>query len=192
MEPSDDDSANRDPGGKPPKSDDDCYQEIWDIAKAWAWKSLRSEDEAEDVAQDVGILANELLKKDPPGLDRHEPFEPWVYTVVWHRVADHIRAQGTRDKAAAGYEARRERKGAADNDIARQLATWEEQTVVYEAIQSLPPICGELHHAVKVEGLSQQEAAERFGLNKNTVHGHLTATYAAIRRALAKYREEGR
>ncbi|TDP72257.1 RNA polymerase sigma factor [Roseateles toxinivorans] len=55
----------------------------------------------------------------------------------------------------------------------QQAASRQELRRVVEAIDSLPPQCGEVFRLRKVEGLSQREVAGHMGLAESTVEKHM-------------------
>ncbi len=118
--------------------------------------------EVEDLVQETLIAIH--LKRSV--YDRAQPFTPWAHAIARYKLLDHFRRIGARrniplDDAGDLFSEENPEEGAVRHDVDRLLAT-------------LPPRQQRLLRAVKLAGLSMEEAAEREGLSvsavKVTVH----------------------
>ena len=129
-------------------------------------------DFVEDCVQET-LLA---LHRVRHSWDRRQPFRPWLFAVVRHKVIDLLRRGALRrtEPAAAEEPAAPASDPSLRIDSARLLA-------------GLEPAYREALVLTKLEGRSLEEAAERAGISASAMK---TRVHRAVRRVQKRLREE--
>lgn len=156
------------------------YREQFDFV----WRSLRGlgfgESEAEDLAQDVFLVARRRL----PDFDRERPLRPWLFGIL-RRVAKDRRRSATRTErrlrllpattAAAPSPERSAAQAEAVDFVEGFLATLDESRRTIFVLS-------------EAEGMSGTEIAEALSLNRNTVYTRLRAARQQFAAAIEQRR----
>ncbi len=76
-------------------------------------------------------------------------------------------------------------------DVFEAVATKQEQEILEEAVQALPKRCREIFNLRTVEGLSQQQIAERLDLSVNTVYAQLSIGFHKCAEFVERFQRRG-
>lgn len=140
-----------------------------------------NEFHAEEITQNVFIRV--WLKR--ASLDSERNFKSFLYTLTKHEIADYFRS----DK----YERRRRRldllhdaehvqeQFAANYDAERM------RQMVLDEIDRMPSQRREVFRLSRIDGLSNDQIAERLHISKRTVEGHLNAALRTLRAKVGKF-----
>lgn len=136
---------------------------------AFVARRVRDQHAADDIAQDVMLKLHSQLAAQPAA---EEKLDGWVFRVARNAIIDHYRAH--RDQGSID---------AADDVIAgddrEQTAAAELSRCIRQMIQRLPPEYAQALTLTDLEGLSQQQLADRIGLS-------LSAAKSRVQRAREK------
>ena len=151
----------------PSSTSPNAWTELHAAVRAFVGKRVRDAHAADDVAQDVMLkLQSQLATQAPPA---EEKLDAWVFRVARNAVVDHYRARRASEPVDADAPAPQE---------ARTPAA-ELSQCVRQIIQRLPPQYAEALTLTDLEGLSQQQLADRIGLS-------LSAAKSRVQRAREK------
>ncbi len=78
-----------------------------------------------------------------------------------------------------------------ESDVAEEVAQKQELEILEQAIESLPARCREIFKLRKVQGLSQQEIAEKLGLSVFTVYHQLSIGFDKCAEYVERFQKEG-
>jgi len=135
--------------------------------RAFIGRRVRDGHAADDIAQDVMLKVQSRLASQPPA---DEKLDAWVFRVARNAVIDH-------------YRARRREAGPVDGEISapddEQTPAAELSQCVRQIIARLPAEYAEALTLTDLEGLTQQELADRIGLS-------LSAAKSRVQRAREK------
>jgi len=174
-----------------PAATDALYPEILRIAKELALLML-SEDDAEDVAQDVAIDAWRRTSRAPGGLDVTRGLRPFVYAAVQHKIVDRERSRTKRPIPFTDYE---DLYGVAAFDQLSQALhepPSELGGAIAAALDSVSKTPRLVWYALCFRGLSHKAVARERGISVKTVGVHLNTAQRAVSRAIIRHLEEGR
>ena len=156
------------------------YREHFDFV----WRSLRGfgfgESEAEDLAQDVFLVARRRL----PDFERGRPLRPWLFGIL-RRVAK------DRRRSAARTERRLRllpTATASEPSPERRTAQVEAADFVEAFLSTLDESRRTIFLLSEAEGMSGTEIAEALGLNRNTVYTRLRAARQQFAAAISERR----
>lgn len=139
-----------------------------------AYYYLHSREAAEEAVLDVftGIW------KKREGLQHVKEPERYLYTSVKNQALHYIRRGYTEDTAPLSlYEI----EFVPDTDTPeQQLLDSEYQTLVQQAIDSLPPKCREVFRLVLADKLKNREIAELLDISEKTVNEHIAKAYRRV------------
>ena len=123
--------------------------------RAFVARRVRDQHTADDIAQDVMLKVQSHLAAQPLA---EEKFDAWVFRVARNAIIDHYRARAGRDQAPID-----------DADLAAAEGSTspaaELSQCVRQIISRLPPEYAQALTLTDLEGLSQQQLADRIGLS---------------------------
>jgi RNA polymerase sigma-70 factor (ECF subfamily) len=162
------------------------YDRYGDLMFAFAYSSLKSRAEAQDVVQDVFLnIVRNRATWDVTGEVR-----TYLLRAVYNRVATlrrHLRVELTAHETIvrdAGAPDAWTYRGRTDDALTeRELAEALER-----AIEAIPPRAQQAYRLVREQHLTRAEAAEVMGVTLHTVELHLTRALKALRDKLAGWR----
>jgi RNA polymerase sigma-70 factor (ECF subfamily) len=139
----------------------DTVSEIWGElgARIRRFVGSRVEDEhaADDITQDVMLKIQTQLDALPP----EEKLPGWVFTVTRNKITDHYRARGVRQHAdVTDVEVATDGSDAEQDAAARELAS-----CLTRMVERLPEPYREAMKLADLEGLAQQEIADRMAIS---------------------------
>ena len=143
----------------------------------YAHKWLRSQEEAEDIVQEVfvGVCRNRE-KLDPEGNLR-----AYLFTATYHHCVSRYRKGRLPTIAIDAFV---EAPIGEENDIAAEINTAELRAAIYEEIQKLPEKCREVFLLSRREEKSYKEIASLLSLSEKTVENHIGHALKRIRKRL--------
>lgn len=130
--------------------------------------------EIEDIVQET-LLAIHLSQHTYSGAS---PVTAWVHAIARYKVIDHLRASG-RAGTSVPIEAAEEAAFAAEDHAATETALDLDR-----ALATLPPRMRSLIEAVKLEGLSVAEVAERNRMSESAVK---VTVHRALKRLMQRF-----
>ena len=143
----------------------------------YAHKWLRSQEEAEDVVQEVfGGVCKNRESLNPEG-----NLKAYLYTATFNRCVSR-RRKGRLPTVA--IDAFREAPIGEENDIEADINTAELRSAIYEEIGKLPDKCREVFLLSRKEEMSYKEIASHLNLSVKTVENHIGNALKRIRKRL--------
>lgn len=136
-----------------------------DHVRNFVRQRISDEKDAEDVLQDIFMRIHRGL----PDLENRDRVQSWVFGIARRALADYYRQKDREKEEPAGAQVNKE----AGEDPAISLADFEGDHDVHEEVLSwLIPMIDELPEKYRVplrmadvEGMKQQEIADRLGLS---------------------------
>ncbi len=135
----------------------------------------------EDVFQEVSAtaIAGSAKLRDPAKL------APWLYRIAVTAALQYRRRVGRRKKLIRSYADRQEDSFTQEPDPLDWLLVREQQQIVRQAIEHLPPRDAEMLMLKYTEDWSYRELADHLGISASAVEARLHRARAKMRRALA-------
>jgi RNA polymerase sigma-70 factor (ECF subfamily) len=154
---------------------EDLWTDLGDRVRGFVGKRVNDPHAADDIAQDIMLKVQAQLASGPLA---HEKFDAWVFRVARNAVIDHYRARAVREASSAGAVDPADARAPAPDE---RTAAAELSQCVRQIIQRLPPEYAQALTLTDLEGLSQQELADRIGLS-------LSAAKSRVQRGREKLR----
>jgi RNA polymerase sigma-70 factor (ECF subfamily) len=150
-----------------PLTSADAWTDLHAAVRAFVARRVRDAHAADDIAQDVMLKVQSQLAAEPSAAEK---LDAWVFRVARNAVIDHYRARGDQSPLDASDAIAIER----EEDPAAELSR-----CVRQIIQRLPPEYALALTLTDLQGLSQQQLADRIGLS-------LSAAKSRVQRAREK------
>ncbi|HSQ50703.1 MAG TPA: RNA polymerase sigma factor SigZ [Nitrospiraceae bacterium] len=162
----------------------EMWQDIHAGLRAFIAKRVASEDEADDVVQDVWLK----MQRGFDGLKDQSRLISWIYQIARHAIIDHYRAPGRRREMPAGLAADLE----AHQSLSSRVAASEDSSQLRtELAGCLRPMIEQLSEdyrqavtLVDLEGLTQQAAAVQLGLSLSGMKSRVQRGRRQLKRML--------
>lgn len=141
---------------------------------------LQNEEEAEDISQDIFVS----MWQNRERLTNIENLNAYLFRVAKNAVFRHIeRSLLFRDFQEQQID--RASFTPTDNDsIEEELYAKELNFLISVAVEKMPPQRKQIYKMSRLEGISNDEIAERLSISKRTVENHLTQALADIRKII--------
>lgn len=158
---------------------DEVLQREWTGLVSYAQRLTDDNDLAEDLAQRAFVrLWQRREALDPAGSVR-----ALLYRTTRNLAIDTLRTRRNRSRLLGILQRRRRHSETPEDQLGRR----ELSGAIDAAIAELTPRRREAFRLCRLNGLSQQEAAEVMGLSVQTVANHVSAALKHIRDALAPH-----
>lgn len=155
--------------------------------KRFAIEYILSEDEAEDIVQDVFLA----LWDKKEALDMPVNIIAFLFTATRNRCLDYLRHQNVIKKNFANLH-EQQRSVIAINTLAleefdQSILEEDIEDILSRAINSLPEKCKEIFTKVRLEGKKHKEVAETLNISTHTIEAQMNIAYKKLRVQLRKY-----
>lgn len=135
--------------------------------KAFAWKILKSEDDAEDVAQDVFVK----LWSHPELWENQDTWNSYIYTMVRNHIYNFLKhkyvEQNYQEQLA------QEDSPSFETDIHEQLYAKEVELLIKLTLDNMPEQRKKVFVMSRQRGMSNQEIADNLQLSIRTIERHI-------------------
>ncbi|GAB1415424.1 RNA polymerase sigma-70 factor [Paludibacter sp.] len=137
---------------------------------------IKNNEQARDMAQDIFLS----IWNDKEKFSQVKSFKAYLFKMAKNVICNYYDHIVVDEKFVAEQLARpAEFENSEDIIIARQL-----QDMIDIAVSRMPPQRKQIYTMSRIDGLSNNEIAEKLNINKRTVENHLTAALADIRKAI--------
>lgn len=159
--------------------DERAFEKLYDLYKLRILKKLIRLVKQEDIA--VELLQDIFLKlwEKRGTLDPDQSFRSYLFRIAENKITDLFRRAAHDKKLLAHLQA-----AAAElcNTTEETIDFKEQQSLLEQAINSLPPQRQKIFILCKIEGKSYQETAELLGISLGTVNDHMVKAGRAVRK----------
>jgi RNA polymerase sigma-70 factor (family 1) len=156
------------------------YQRYWEPMFTTAAKALRSEDDAEDLVQDVFLsLWNRRHELSVKG-----SLAAYLQISIKYKVINYIEKNITRRDYLALFTDMLVNYQPSDAELQLQLK--ELQRVVQSAVDQMPRKMREAYELSRLQHLSHKEIAQRMGISDETVKKHIQHALQLIKEVISK------
>lgn len=167
---------------------EEIYISYYSRLKRFAQEYVINEADAENIVQDVFL--NLWAKKE--FIPKHLNLTAYLFTNVKNKCIDFLRHQivirNARNKIQEEYELTFQLKLTSLEEFDENIfAVSDIETVIQNAIQSLPEKCRQIFIMNKIEGKKQKIIAEELNLSINTVENQMAIAYKKLKEILKNY-----
>lgn len=144
---------------------------------------LGNEEDAQDAAQEA---CARLVRYRTTGAS--EDWRPLLYRIAVNIVTDRQRTATTRRAAGhVPFERALHALPSEDPSPDEHLARQQLVTRMWRIVQGLPPRCRDIYVLQRVEGMSQRQIAELYGISVKAVEKQMTRALSILRRELGDW-----
>jgi RNA polymerase sigma-70 factor (family 1) len=165
------------------ENDSAAYKELfdrfWERLYRFAWKRLRSQQDAEDVVQHVFMK----LWEHRTNRDIQVSVEQYLYKSVYYEVLNVLKNMTARPEDLSHVN---ENILPSFNNIQQNIATAEFDKLLEDAISKLPARMQEIYRLSRESELSVAEIAAKLDLSEQTVKNQLTTALSRLRKPLTE------
>ncbi len=151
--------------------------------KNFAWKLLKSESDAEDIAQDVFM---KLWKRPDLWSDSPIGMDGYLYRMAKNRVIDVVRQQYIEPGYSLDdlYEAALPEAAKEDASLLSGIYYKEIQLILKLSLEKMPVQRRRIFEMSRKEGLSNRQIAEKLNLSVRTVEHHIYLALLELKKKL--------
>ncbi len=153
------------------------FKQHYTVLVMYAYKLLRSQEEAEDAVQEVFIS----VWKNRETLDAGRNLKAYLFTAAYNRCVTILRKHRL---PAVSIDAFIEAPFAGENEIEADIDTAELRAAIYEEIHKLPDKCREVFWLSRKEEMSYKDIAGHLNLSIKTVENHIGNALKRIRKRI--------
>jgi RNA polymerase sigma-70 factor (family 1) len=145
----------------------------------YACKYVGEIDIAREIVQDFFVRLYEKRKT----ITIDTSIKSYLYRSVCNCCINYIKQRNIQDKHLKYIDMEKEDEGNLENEINRV----ELQQQIFEAIDSLPARCGIIFKMNRLEGMKNEEIAQKLNLSKRTVETQISKALKILRKKLSGY-----
>ena len=146
--------------------------------KAFAWKILRSEEDAEDIAQDIFVK----LWDNPEIRENKETWDSYIYTMARNQIYNFLKHQSVE----LSYQEKlvQEDSPSFEFDIYDKLYAKELQLLIKLTLDNMPEQRRKVFSMSRKNGMSNQEIADNLQLSIRTVERHIYLALQELKKVI--------
>ena len=143
--------------------------------KAFAWKILHSEEDAEDIAQDIFVK----LWDNPEIWENKETWDSYIYTMARNQIYNFLKHQSVE----LNYQEKlsQENSPSYEFDMYDKLYAKELQLLIKLTLDNMPEQRRKVFSMSRQRGMSNQEIADKLNLSINTIKFQYSQSLKQIR-----------
>lgn len=142
------------------------------------WRMTKSDQYAKDIVQDVFLKLWEQRDR----IDEIRNIEAWLYRLTENRVIDFLRKVAADERLRDAVWKRIPQQQQHAEEL---LEAKEFNSIIRNAINSLPPQRKLIYQLNRDKGMSYQEIADSLSISRHTVKNQLSMALQSIQRFLA-------
>ncbi|MCZ2585381.1 RNA polymerase sigma-70 factor [Bacteroides fragilis] len=146
--------------------------------KAFAWKLLKSEEDAEDIAQDIFAK----LWTNPEIWENQETWNSYIYTMVRNHIYNFLKHKSIRQTYQEQYT--KEEPAISETDIHDQLYAKESELLIKLTIANMPEQRRKIFRMSRTQEKSNQEIADELDISIRTVERHIYLALIDLKKVL--------
>ncbi|MFK1855795.1 RNA polymerase sigma-70 factor [Bacteroides fragilis] len=146
--------------------------------KAFAWKLLKSEEDAEDIAQDIFAK----LWTNPEIWENQETWNSYIYTMVRNHIYNFLKHKSIRQTYQE--QCTKEEPAISETDIHDQLYAKESELLIKLTIANMPEQRRKIFRMSRTQEKSNQEIADELNISIRTVERHIYLALIDLKKVL--------
>ncbi|MFK2207753.1 RNA polymerase sigma-70 factor [Bacteroides fragilis] len=146
--------------------------------KAFAWKLLKSEEDAEDIAQDIFAK----LWTNPEIWENQETWNSYIYTMVRNHIYNFLKHKSIRQTYQE--QCTKEEPAISETDIHDQLYAKESELLIKLTIANMPEQRRKIFRMSRTQEKSNQEIADEMDISIRTVERHIYLALIDLKKVL--------
>ena len=158
----------------------DLYVRYKDRLFLFCYSLLKSEEEANDVVQEIFVNIWESRCFINPDLS----FSSFLYTIAKNRILNYFRHAEIKENVITSLASQSQTY---EDRIESDIVYEEYQEILLSAINKLPPQRKRIFNLSRIEHYTHKEIAEKLGISVYTVQEHISESLQFIKRYLAKH-----
>ena len=146
--------------------------------KAFAWKILHSEEDAEDIAQDIFVK----LWDNPEIWENKETWDSYIYTMARNQIYNFLKHQSVE----LNYQEKlsQENSPSYEFDMYDKLYAKELQLLIKLTLDNMPEQRRKVFSMSRQRGMSNQEIADNLQLSVRTVERHIYLAFQLLKKVI--------
>jgi RNA polymerase sigma-70 factor (ECF subfamily) len=153
-----------------------AFMSYFDKVKRFIAGLIRSDEDAEDLAQDV--FAKIWTERD--ALDTNLSFQSFLYTMARNAAFNYLKRQSVRTTYANEYVQPEETDTPEEAVFAKEI-----ELLIEMALRRMPEKRSRIYRLSRQQGLSNDEIAKRLTISKKTVENNLSMALNEIRKIIS-------
>lgn len=146
--------------------------------KAFAWKLLKSEEDAEDIAQDIFAK----LWTNPEIWENQETWNSYIYAMVRNHIYNFLKHKSIRQTYQE--QCTKEEPAISETDIHDQLYAKESELLIKLTIANMPEQRRKIFRMSRTQEKSNKEIADELDISIRTVERHIYLALIDLKKVL--------
>ena len=164
------------------------FLENFPKVKAFALKLLKSEDDAEDIVQDVFV---EIWRRQD-SVEFGEQIQAFLYRSIYTKAINLLKHKAVAENYSAAeiefYQKRTEYYQPDHSEVIKRIENRELRSEIRQAIDELPDKCKEVFKLSYLHDMKNKDIADVMGISLRTVEAHMYKALKILREKLSYLR----
>lgn len=157
------------------------FRSMYPKVKAFAQGILQSEDDAEDIAQDVFVK----LLNYPQAWENPETRNSYIYTLTKHQIFNLLKHRKIEDRYQESFQTQAEEYFTDGDEIHNHLFAKELRLLAELTIQRMPEQRRKVFMMSRIEKKTHAEIAAELNLSVRTVERHVYLALAELKKNIS-------
>ncbi|AKD05225.1 sigma-70 family RNA polymerase sigma factor [Pontibacter korlensis] len=159
---------------------EEIYSQYWRELYVAAFRRLRSEEEVEDILQDIFLS----LVQKPEVLDKEGSVKAYLHQALKYKIIDFYRKDQLRHSFALEELQATKHAGTTSDEL---LLAEELELCVQEEVSRMPEKMQQVYLLSRKESMSIEQIAEQLGISNQTVKNQISSALRRLRTRLSDY-----
>lgn len=159
---------------------EELFRTMYPKVKNFAAKLLCSEDDAEDIAQDIFVK----LWSNPFIIEETQMWSGYIFTMTRNRVLDFIRRKSVKEEYMSKTPVSLNMDADTGDVVNEKIYAKEIRLLTALAVKKMPEQRQKVFRMSRMENMSNKEIADKLGLSVRTVERHIHLALNDIRNIL--------
>lgn len=162
------------------KAFEEVFLAYFDKVKHLLTGLLRSESDAEELAQDIFVK----LWMNHTSVDPNKAFNTYLYTITRNTVLNHLKHKLVEENYKNSFNSLDEEEADSSDEI---LFAKEISLLIEMAVSKMPDQRRKIYQMSREKGIPNNEIAEKLGISKKTVENQISLDLQEIKRVISAF-----
>src|SRR5690606_29659436 len=166
------------------RSDQCAFRELYNRYSGKLYGNILRMTKANNIADDMLQVVFVKIWENRLFIDADRPFKPYIYQIAQNTVYDHFRKNARERVLISTVTREREDSEERESPTEKWIGEKEDNTILWKAVERLPPRRREIYRLCKLEGYSYDQVSMLLGISTSTINDHIVKATKTLKEYL--------